>query len=191
MFRVRGNHGIGLTLALLFGAANGAAQARERVLITLTAAASQSTELRSVLSELLERDDIEVRFSLRARFGSAELLRVSASDEAVEAFVVPNSADRVRLYFRAPDGQRFLVRDVVLPSGLDAVGRELIAQIVDASVVALLRSAVGISRAQVKAAVDSVPVAAGETMPASSVAEAKPAAQARPGGPNDARPPSP
>ena len=63
------------------------------------------------------------------------------------------------------------MRDVVLPSGLDAVGRELIAQIVDASVVALLHSEVGISRAQVKAEVDSVSVNAGETEPAPSAAQ--------------------
>jgi hypothetical protein len=169
MSRVRGGYGLGL--ALLWGALNSAAQSRERAVITLTAAASQSAELRGVLSELLERDAIEVRFAEQARFGSAELLRASSSDQAVEAFVVPGQSGRVRLYFRAPDGQRFLVRDVVLPSGLDAVGRELIAQIVDASVVALLRSEVGISRAQAKAAVEAAPVVAGETTPASAVAK--------------------
>jgi hypothetical protein len=174
MSRARGCCGVRLALALLFVAAHGLAQARERAIVTLTAAASQSSELRSVLSELLERDEIEVRFSLQARFGAAELLRTAASDEAVEAFVVPDSAKRARLYFRAPDGQRFLVRDVALPSGLDAVGRELIAQIVDASVVALLRSEVGISRAQVKAAVEAaptVPIDAREATPAAAVAK--------------------
>jgi hypothetical protein len=182
MSRVRGGCGVRLALALLLAAANGSAQARERASITLTAAASQSSELRSVLSELLERDGIEVRFSLQARFGAAELLRTASSDEAA-AFVVPHSVNRARLYFRAPDGQRFLVRDVALPSGLDAVGRELIAQIVDASVVALLRSEVGISRAQVKAAVEAAPTApidAREATPAAAVAKPNPPAEQTP-----------
>ena len=174
MSRVRGCPGMRLALALLLVAAHGFAQARERAVVTWTAAASQSAELRGILSELLERDDIDVRFSSQARFGAAELLRTPASDDAVEAFVVPESADRARLYFRAPDGQRFLVRDVALPSGLDAVGRELIAQIVDASVVALLRSQAGISRAQVKAAVEAVPNDAPEATPAAAVAQPTP-----------------
>jgi hypothetical protein len=174
MSRVRGCRGVPLALALLLVAAKGSAQARERAVVTLTAAASQSSELRSILSELLERDEIEVQFSSQARFGAAELLRTPSSDDAVEAFVVPDSANRVRLYFRAPDGRRFLVRDVALPSGLDAVGRELIAQIVDASVVALLRSQVGISRAQVKAAVEAVPSDVREATPAAAVAQPPP-----------------
>jgi len=44
---------------------------------------------------------------------------------------------------------------VALPAGLDAVGRELIAQIVETSIVALLHSPVGITRAQLKAEVES------------------------------------
>jgi hypothetical protein len=128
---------------------------RERAVITLTAAAAESKELLRVLNELLARDEIEVAFSTRRSFGSTELLRAGSNDDAVEAFVVPDGTERARLYFRAPDGQRFLVRDVALPSGFDAVGRELIAQIVESSIVALLHSEVGISRAQVKAEVES------------------------------------
>ncbi|HEY3666365.1 MAG TPA: hypothetical protein VGL19_10205 [Polyangiaceae bacterium] len=163
MARVRARHGIGLALTLLFVALGVHAEpartaergSRERALITLTAAAAENAELHRVLNELLARDEIDVRFAKRARFGSDELLRVGPGDNAVEAFVVPDGNERARLYFRAPDGQRFLARDVALPSGLDAVGRELIAQIVETSIVALLHSPVGISRAQLKAEVES------------------------------------
>jgi hypothetical protein len=161
MVRVRGRHGIRLALTLLLVAVGVRAEpartagSRERALITLTAAAADNAELRRVLNELLARDEIDVRFAKRARFGSDELLRVGSSDDAVEAFVVPDGNERARLYFRAPDGQRFLARDVALPSGFDAVGRELIAQIVETSIVALLHSPVGISRAQLKAEVES------------------------------------
>jgi hypothetical protein len=162
MARARGRYGIRLASALLLIASQSRAEpgrasergSRERAVITLTAAA-ESKELLRVLDELLARDEIEVAFSTRHRFGAAELLRAGSNDDAVEAFVVPDGSERVRLYFRAPDGQRFLVRDVALPSGFDAVGRELIAQIVESSIVALLHSEVGISRAQVKAEVES------------------------------------
>jgi len=75
---------------------------REQAVITLTAAAAESAELRRVLNELLARDEIDVRFATRARFGSDELLRTAAGDDAVEAFVVPDGSERARLYFRAP-----------------------------------------------------------------------------------------
>jgi len=163
MARVRGSNGIRLASALLLLVSQSHAEPgetadlgpRSHALITLTAAAAESAELRRVLHELLARDEIDVRFVTRSSFGSAELLRPSSSDDAVEAFVVPGAEGQARVYFRAPDGQRFLVRDVALPSGFDAVGRELIAQIVESSIVALLRSAVGIGRAQVKAQLES------------------------------------
>jgi hypothetical protein len=51
-----------------------------------------------------------------------------------------------RLYFRGPHGNRFLLRELVLKNGLDELGRELIAQVVETSTVALLRSEAGLSR---------------------------------------------
>jgi hypothetical protein len=156
------SYGVRLALALLMCASQSVAEpgpparrnARERAVVTLIAAAADSPELLRVLNEFLARDEIDVQFAKQSGFGSAELLRVSG-DGAVEAFVLPDGAAHARLYFRAPDGQRFLVRDVALPSGLDALGRELIAQIVESSIVALLHSEVGISRAQLKAEVES------------------------------------
>jgi hypothetical protein len=190
MARVRGSYGVRLASALLLLASQSPAEpggatergSRERAVITLIAAAAESTELRRVLNELLARDEIEVRFATRPSFGSAELLRASSSDDAVEAFVVPAAAGRARLYFRAPDGQRFLVRDVALPSGFDAVGRELIAQIVESSIATLLHSAVGISRAQLKAQVESSAAAPRASAAAPTVepsAPAKPALAAK------------
>jgi len=104
MSRVRGGYGMRLALALLLVAANSSAQVRDRALITLTAAASQSVELRNVLTELLERDEIEVRFSLQAHFGSGELLRASSSGEGVEAFVVLTPPVELACIFAHPTG---------------------------------------------------------------------------------------
>jgi hypothetical protein len=151
--------GVLVALAFVLGARRSPAEAggasRDRAAITLVADAARSPELRSVLNELLERDNIDAHFTERARFGSGELLDTDATQRMVGVFVVPSGGGTARVYFRAPDGERFLVRDVTLSSGFDALGRELIAQIVEASVVALLHSGVGLNRAQVKAELDA------------------------------------
>jgi len=54
------------------------------------------------------------------------------------------------LYFRGPFGNRFLLRTLKLKNGLDEVGRELIAQVVDTSILTLLRSEAGLSREEAK-----------------------------------------
>jgi len=150
--------GVLLALATVLGArrspADESGMSRDRAAITLVGDAAQSPELRSVLNELLERDNIDALFVERTRFGSGELLDTNSSEKTVGVFIVPSGPDAACVYFRAPDGERFLVRDVTLSSGFDVVGRELIAQIVEASVVALLHSAVGLSRDQVKAELD-------------------------------------
>jgi hypothetical protein len=136
--------------------------AGEAAVITLIAEAGRGPELPSLLNELLERDDIEVRFVERARFGSSELLDTPASEGTVAVFVVPSGRGAVRIYFRAADGERFLVREVALASGFDALGRELIAQIVETSLVSLLHTTVGITRMQVKAELASAESAAAQ-----------------------------
>jgi hypothetical protein len=132
-------------------------------LVTLVAEAAESPELRSVLHELLERDRVETRFAERNQFESAELLGTRSSEAAVDVYIVPSGQDAARLYFRAPDGERYLVRDVALRSGFDALGRELIAQIVEASVVALLNSSAGITRAQFQAKLETEAKGSGKT----------------------------
>jgi hypothetical protein len=171
--------GVLLALAVVLDARRSPADAsgasRDRAAITLIADAARSPELRSVLNELLERDNIDALFTERARFGSEELLDTNSTEKTVGVFIVPSGRGAARIYFRAPDGERFLVRDVTLSSGFDALGRELIAQIVEASVVALLHSGVGLSREQVKAELgasaddsheDSAPKPAGAVKPA-------------------------
>ena len=122
------------------------------------------------MSELLERDDIDTLFSERTRFGSGELLDTHSTEKTVGVFIVPSGRGAARVYFRAPDGERFLVRDVALSSGFDVLGRELIAQIVEASVVALLHSTVGLSREQVKAELDASANEAHDDAPKPAVA---------------------
>ena len=166
MIWVRAWYGFCLALVVQFGAPQALAQtnsrsspdsASARAGISLFGEAARSPELRELLTELLERDNVNIRFVERKRFESADVLGGSSNATTLDVFIVPRGRDAARLYFRAPDGKRFLVRDVPLGSGLDALGRESIAQVVEASVVSLLHSEAGLSRAAFERELGSEP----------------------------------
>jgi hypothetical protein len=121
-----------------------------RALVVLIGEAAKSDELTAVLSELLGREHVALEFERKSRFRPSEILASSAGDSRVWVFI--SSTKRVaKLYFRGPFGNRFLLRKLELQRGLDEVGRELIAQVVDTSILTLLRSEAGLSREQVRA----------------------------------------
>jgi hypothetical protein len=120
--------------------------------IVLVGAAGRDPELRALLTELLERRHVGVQLSTRSEFDSAELLGGRPPSGAVQVFVVPGSAGSVRVYFRAPDGERFLLRRVLLRAGFDEVGREQLGQIVETATLALLEPGAGLSREQAEQA---------------------------------------
>jgi hypothetical protein len=127
-------------------------QARDgaRALVVLIGEAAKSDELISVLSELLGREQVALEFERRSRFRPSSILAANQGDSRVWVYV--SSTNRIaKLYFRGPSGNRFLLRKLELPRGLDEVGRELIAQVVETSVLTLLRSEAGLSREQVRA----------------------------------------
>jgi len=126
-------------------------QARARVV--LIGQAGKSGALKAVLRELLEREDVSPAFERKERFRTSALLATSGDDARVWVFIVTDGAKGARLYFRGPFGNRFLLRKLELKNGLDDVGRELIAQVVETSILALLRSEVGLSREQVEAGI--------------------------------------
>jgi hypothetical protein len=119
--------------------------------IALIGAAGQSPELSAVLSELLERDGVHAQIASEERFDADALLSEGENDARVWVFVVLRGERRARLYFRGPLAKRFMLRELTLRSGLDEVGRELIAQVVETSTVALLHSEAGMSRDEVSA----------------------------------------
>lgn len=122
----------------------------ERARVVLIGPAGRNEDLRSVLSELLERRGIEVEWEERPRFSSKALLAESA-DARVWVFVSQFGPHVAKLYFRGPSGARFLLRQLALKNGLDEIGRELIGQVVETSAVALLRSNAGVSREEARA----------------------------------------
>jgi hypothetical protein len=120
-----------------------------RALVVLIGEARKSEELTAVLSELLGRERVALEFEYRARFRPSTLLASSEGDSRVWVFI--SSTESVaKLYFRGPYGNRFLLRKLELNNGLDEVGRELIAQVVDTSILTLLRSEAGLSREEVE-----------------------------------------
>jgi hypothetical protein len=109
-------------------------------------------ELAAVLVELLQRNGVRVRLLSEPRFEPASLLSGGEGDRTVRVFIELRDPHMARLYFRGPEARRFLLRELEMRDGLDEFGRELIAQVVESSVTALLHSSAGLSRDQVRAA---------------------------------------
>ncbi len=84
------------------------------------------------------------RWMRRDKLKREELLerRPAVSDVAVRCFVGIRPG-RANLYFANRTAERFLVREVPLPHGLDAAGREAVAQVLSLSVTALIADAEG------------------------------------------------
>ena len=126
--------------------------AGEQAVVVLVGAAGRDPELRALLLELLARQGVSARVVAQASFGRQELLRAAPSGGAVHVFVVPGSAGNVGLYFRAPDGERFLLRHVLLRAGFDDMGREQVGQIVEMAVASLLHFGDGLTRDEAQVA---------------------------------------
>lgn len=122
-----------------------------RAEVVLIGEASRSFELSDVIAELLARQGVQPHFETADRFEPSDWLEQSPSDARTFAFVSVREPLRAQLYFRGPRGERFLSRQLELRNGLDEVGRELIARVVETSVVALLRSSEGMSREEARA----------------------------------------
>jgi hypothetical protein len=124
-----------------------------RARVVLIGEAGRSDALMAVLRELLERENVSPAFEQEPVFRTSALLETSTDDARVWVFIALEGTRGARLYFRGPFGNRFLLRKLELKNGLDDVGRELIAQVVDTSVLTLLRTEVGLSREQVEAGI--------------------------------------
>jgi hypothetical protein len=126
-----------------------AAQPDTRATIVVVASSGDDQELRALLRELLGRQSISSELLRAERFDPDSLFE-TAADSRLLVFIVVGDK-RARLYFRGPHGERFLLRKLSLPSGLDEVGNELIGQVVESSAMALLHSSAGLSREEASA----------------------------------------
>jgi hypothetical protein len=118
--------------------------------VVLIAEVGSDPELASLLLELLDRQGTGAVIERAPRFDQDALFHEQERD-TLGIFIALKSPREARLYFRAPGGERYLVRKLALPSGLDAVGRELLGQVVASSAEALNASTEGLSREQASA----------------------------------------
>lgn len=104
-------------------------------------------ELERVLREFLLPHRLSPTFESRATLTRLDALGDSPS-AGPRVFVELVSAERARLVLSDERRGRYLLRDVPLPNGLDEVGRETLAQVIEASLVALQGQAKALSREQ-------------------------------------------
>jgi hypothetical protein len=123
------------------------APARQTATIVLIGDIGADTELGMLLRELLGRRNVEVTLQREAQF-EPDALFAGEQGRSFSIFIARRGEHEARLYFRAPNGERYLVRRLTLPSGLDAVGREALSQVVESSTDALLDAAQGVTREQ-------------------------------------------
>jgi len=122
--------------------------------VALIGDVGQSKQLESLLRELLTRHGVHPRFSARERLDESELLELpsGAGSGHARVWITVPSRQLARLYFADPELQRYLVREVPLRDGLDELGRERIAQVVESATLALLQGAPSLSREEVRSA---------------------------------------
>ena len=135
---------------------NAAPEQREErplVVVVLIDGVAGNTELSALISELLAARDVRVRFEEQAEFDPDQLLSEGADGHAVWVYLEVSGDRRAQLYFRGPAGRKFLLRELGLGRGLDAIGREQVAQVIESSSLALLQSSVGLDRAEARAAI--------------------------------------
>jgi hypothetical protein len=126
----------------------GEASSRPVAQIVLVDPLASDEELVLLFRELLDRQGVRSEVLRAERFEPGALFAEQGEPESLRVFVSLRDSRQARLYFRGPGGDRYLLRKLALPTGLDAVGRELLGQVVESSVAALLRSSQGMTRAQ-------------------------------------------
>src|SRR5512146_1197184 len=152
--------------------------------IVLIGAAGRDLELKALLGELLERRGVRARISEQEAFGREQLLRSEGRGDGVLVFVVPGVGGNVRLYFRAPDGEHFLLRSVLLRAGFDDVGRELGGPVVETAVASLLDAGDGLTREQAQQALTNEEAATTPNEPKTPKTQATPPFAPRPAAPS-------
>jgi hypothetical protein len=114
----------------------------------------------------------EARIRRGERLTLDTLLHAGAADVLVRCYVDLSTPGRADLYFADRNAQRFLVRQVALPDGLDDLGRETLGQVLTLSVLALLDDdAATLNRDEARALLEGQ---RGEPSPAPSALEDEP-----------------
>jgi hypothetical protein len=156
-----------------------------RAEVVLAGSQAQSPSLVELLTTVLAQHGVTPTFLSRQRWADSDLLDDDPDRDRTRTRIwiaVPTST-LARLYFADPQLRHYLVREVALRDGLDELGRERIAQVVESSTLALLGGARGMSRDEVRTTLRRQ----AETTPRASQRKPEPPrtrdqARARPGG---------
>lgn len=141
--------------------------------------AAYTHELAELLSEWLRRQHLEVQIRPQPGLSLDDLLE-SDESSSVRVWLTLRTEQQARLYFADERGRRFHVRDVPLDHALDELGREKVAQVVLASVLAFVdRSLPETPLESVKRALAEAPAEA-SSAPARDSAGERPAGEAAP-----------
>jgi hypothetical protein len=145
-----------------------------RVVLVIVTGGASERELEALLTELLGRDGVALAFEHRSDFNPREVVSPSSAGSDAGVFIDLRDPSLVRLYFRSPDGERFLVRSLVLASGVDDLGREQLGQVVESSTLALLHSRDGLNRQQAESAIEAVRPEPVKALPATKAPPVEP-----------------
>ena len=130
-----------------------------QVTVNLVAQA-YSPEFAELLHEWLRLQHLDAQIHPQPRLALDHLLTGDDSS-SVRVWVTLRTSEQARLYFADPRGSRFHLRDVPLDHALDELGREKVAQVVLASVLAFVdRSLPETPLESVKRALTEAPLAA-------------------------------
>lgn len=125
-----------LVLLVVSSAAKGSAPP-DRVLLTVVGTARDLDRVRSAFA-LDASQEVTLEWLLRPRWDARELLSHALPESAVVAcWVDLSEPGRAKLYFVHRARARFLFREVPLEGGLNELGRETLAQVLEMSVRAL------------------------------------------------------
>jgi cell division septation protein DedD len=144
--------------------------------IVLVGAIENAARLGFELGELLSAQGIVPRFQQRPALSESELAAQQKPDDPSRGTVwilFPNSTT-ARLVFADHAHERFLIRDIPLPQGMDDVGRESVEQVIESCFLALLQGEAAISRAEMQAAMSPYVVSSTEAPQVSVAASTKP-----------------
>ena len=144
-----------------------------RAAVTLLGRAPEALALQEVTTELLARERVAVFWTSRESFRPQDIFeRAPAADEgAIAVWIDLSEAGQARLYFHDARADRFFLRALPLPRGVDEMAKEEIAHIVANAVLALGKgSGEALTRNEARTAL-RVPPPAAEVGPAAVPAQ--------------------
>lgn len=154
--------------------------------ITLVGPIQQSDALARAIASLLAVRGLAANFELRNEFTEQDFWQATAPREPnrIRVWILMLSPQSARLVFADPGLERFLVRDLPVLQGLDDMGCEAIAQVIESSVVSLLEGDAALNRAELSSALAGSWTSAPEARVASTSPAPRPAVAPPPEGPS-------